>query len=585
MKISTRFENFPPYQPIEPFEILSERLNMAPKMIIKLDANENPYGPSPLALQAIANLQFPNIYPDPESRKLRTALSEFTGVPAENLMAGAGADELIDLLLRVMLEPGDQVISSPPTFGMYSFDTLLNGGHLIETPRREDFSLDFPVIKKQVEENNPKIIFVASPNNPDGSMLDNNTVENLLELGPLVVIDEAYIEFATVRGDLGRSASYINLVKEHKNLVVLRTFSKWAGLAGLRVGYGAFPDWIMPVLWKAKQPYNVNVAAQAAAIASLLELDELAMNVERLQNERDKMLEALRIIPFLTPYPSSANFILCKVSGHSGQEIRSYLMEYGIMVRQYNNSYLKNYFRISAGRPHETELLIDVLRAFPEGMGESQKALQKRSELLIPDSSQESRTGRISRNTRETQIEVTVGLDGEGHYKFDTGLPFLEHMLSQIAVHGLFDLVVEAHGDLEIDPHHTVEDVALALGAAFREALGNRVGIVRMASEYCPMDESLALVTIDFSGRPYAVVDVDWFGAEVGGIPVTLITHFLESFSMEARCNLHARVFYGQDDHHKAEALFKALARAVMRAVEIDARRSNRVPSTKGKLF
>jgi histidinol-phosphate aminotransferase len=585
MKTAARFNDFRPYQPIEPVDILAQRLNLAPEAIIKLDANENPYGPSKSAMQALSDLQFLNIYPDPESRTIRAALSNFTAVPVENLMVGAGADELIDLLLRVLLEQGDRVLSCPPTFGMYSFDTLLNGGQLIEVPRKEDFSLDLPAIKAQVKQHQPKIIFIASPNNPDGSLVDRKLVDQLLGLDVMVVIDEAYIEFVDSPDDLGKKASFITLVKENKNLIVLRTFSKWAGLAGLRVGYGAFPDWMLPVLWKAKQPYNVNVAAQAAAVASLESLDQLAKNVERLQGERDRMLEELDLIPYLTPYPSSANFVLCRVEDYPAQIIRSYLMDYGILVRYYDNDFLKDYLRISVGRAHETTFLLEALRAYPKGLDDSRISDHTVLQLKTPGPQIGSRTGRVSRQTRETKIEVSVNLDGQGLYQLDTGLPFLEHMLSQVAVHGLFDLVIEAHGDLEIDPHHTVEDVGLSLGAAFREALGDRAGIVRMASEYCPMDESLAWVSVDFSGRPYAVVDVEWHGAEVGGIPVSLFAHFLESFSIEARCNLHARVLYGQDDHHKAEALFKALGRSLMQAAGLDARRSSLIPSTKGTLF
>jgi imidazoleglycerol-phosphate dehydratase len=158
-------------------------------------------------------------------------------------------------------------------------------------------------------------------------------------------------------------------------------------------------------------------------------------------------------------------------------------------------------------------------------------------------------------------------------------------MLTQIAVHGLFDLVLKARGDLHIDPHHTVEDVALALGQAFQEALGSRSGIVRMAAMEVPMDESLARVTLDFSGRPYAVIQAEWHTPQVGGIPTTLFAHFLESFANQARCNLHVRVQYGKDDHHQAEAIFKALARALNAATRIDPRRSGTVPSSKGVLF
>ena len=193
------------------------------------------------------------------------------------------------------------------------------------------------------------------------------------------------------------------------------------------------------------------------------------------------------------------------------------------------------------------------------------------------------RTAKIERTTSETQITVDLNLDGSGKHDIATGVGFLDHMLTHIAVHGLFDLTVKATGDLHIDVHHTVEDVALVLGSAFDGALGDRKGIVRMASFYAPMDETLAFVAIDLSGRPYAVIDAEWGAAPVGQIPTSLFPHFFESFAVNARCNLHARVLYGRDDHHKAEALFKALARALDAATRTDPRRGG-VPSTKGTL-
>ncbi len=190
----------------------------------------------------------------------------------------------------------------------------------------------------------------------------------------------------------------------------------------------------------------------------------------------------------------------------------------------------------------------------------------------------------LQRQTSETSVNITLNLDGSGQHTINTGLPFLDHMLRHVAVHGLFDLKVEAHGDLEIDPHHTVEDVALTLGTAFDRALGNRKGIVRMGHAYVPMDETLAFVAVDLSGRPYAVVHARWHNPSVGGIPNSLWQHFLESFAVTARCNLHARVLYGHDDHHQAEALFKALARALDTATALDPRRGEVIPSTKGVL-
>lgn len=194
------------------------------------------------------------------------------------------------------------------------------------------------------------------------------------------------------------------------------------------------------------------------------------------------------------------------------------------------------------------------------------------------------RTAEISRQTNETQIEIKLDLDGTAKYEISTGIGFLDHMLTHLAVHGLFDLSVKAHGDLEIDTHHTVEDVALTLGQAFDKALGNRKGIVRISDSFVPMDETLAHVAIDLSGRPYSVVQAEWHMPYIGTIPATLFPHFFESFAVTARCNLHARVLYSRDDHHQAEALFKAWARALDIATQMDPRRAEAIPSTKGTL-
>ena len=194
-----------------------------------------------------------------------------------------------------------------------------------------------------------------------------------------------------------------------------------------------------------------------------------------------------------------------------------------------------------------------------------------------------NRTATIHRKTNETDITLSLGLDGAGTHAVATGVPFLDHLLAHVAVHGLIDLSVEAHGDLHIDEHHTVEDVAIVLGQALAQALGDRAGIRRMGHAYVPMDEALAFVAIDLSGRPYAVVDVSFSTPRIGTLGTSLVGHFLESLAVHGRMNLHARILYGRDDHHKAEALFKALGRALRAAVEPDPRRSG-VASTKGTL-
>lgn len=194
-----------------------------------------------------------------------------------------------------------------------------------------------------------------------------------------------------------------------------------------------------------------------------------------------------------------------------------------------------------------------------------------------------TRNTTLKRQTSETDIQLTLDLDGSGQHNIETGVGFLDHMLTHVALHGLFDLDVTAHGDLHIDAHHTIEDVAIVLGQALDSALGDRQGISRMGHAYVPMDEALARVVLDLSGRPYSVVDASWHTPAMGQMPTSLVGHFLETLAVHSRMNLHAHVFYGRDDHHQAEALFKALGRALRQAVAIDARRQG-VPSTKGTL-
>ncbi len=374
MQLPSHIANLPPYIPIEPFEVLSDRVGRSPEQIIKLDANENPYGMSPRARAALANLPYGHIYPDPESRALRTALSAFTGTPTENLLAGAGADELIDLIMRVTLNPGDAILNCPPTFGMYAFDADLNNAKIVNVPRKADFSVDLDGILEAAEKFSPKLIFLTSPNNPDGSLLPEPALQKLLTLSALIVLDEAYIEFAAPES-LGRTISQITEVPNRKNLIVLRTFSKLAGLAGLRVGYGAFPSWLMPTLWKAKQPYNVNVAASTAALAALEDTAYLTETVSKLVVERQRLFDELSRIDWLSPYPSNANFILCRVTGRDAAQLKADLVtQHGIFIRHFNKPGLDDHIRISIGKPEQTNYLLSALLAF---VTESQRHREK----------------------------------------------------------------------------------------------------------------------------------------------------------------------------------------------------------------
>jgi imidazoleglycerol-phosphate dehydratase len=187
----------------------------------------------------------------------------------------------------------------------------------------------------------------------------------------------------------------------------------------------------------------------------------------------------------------------------------------------------------------------------------------------------------VRRETTETNISLELVLDGSGVWETNTGVRIFDHLIAQIARHGLFDIKLSAVGN---DQHHLVEDVAICLGRAFNEALGEKRGIVRMADVAVPMDDALAMVAVDIGGRGYAVLDLSFSDNDMAGFPTDLIRHFMESFAIEGRLNLHARVAYGTNDHHKAEALFKALGRALDAATKVDERIAGELPSTKGLL-
>ncbi len=360
--------NMEPYTPIVPFEVLSRRLGRRPEEIVKLDANENPYGPSPRVRERLAGYPFYHIYPDPQQEQLRAALADYVGVPEEHILPGHGADELIDLLCRLFLEPGDVVINAPPTFGMYEFDAVVNMGRVVHVWRDERFHVDVEAIARAVaatdggNNGRAKLLFLTSPNNPDGSLLAAETLAALLDLPIMVVVDEAYIEFA------GRP-SFASLVPERENLVVLRTFSKWAGIAGLRLGYGIFPAWLMPHLWRFKQPYNVNVAATVAGLAALEDRDYYAATTAAIVRERDRLFRELGRFSFLHPYPSHANFVLCRVEGTDAWALKTWLERRGILVRYFRKPGLENCIRVSAGKPEHTDALLSALEEFATSRG------------------------------------------------------------------------------------------------------------------------------------------------------------------------------------------------------------------------
>jgi histidinol-phosphate aminotransferase len=355
-----------PYTPVAPIEVLAERLGLPVERIVKLDANESPYGPSPRALAALAALggaqnshagygdpSVVAIYPDPNHTLLRAKLSQFTGQPPERIICDSGSGELIDLLMRAILQPDDAIVDCQPTFGMYSFDAGIHGARVVNVPRDAAFNLDIEAIADATEQHGAKLLFVTLPNNPTGNLTPRAEIERLLELPLLVVVDEAYIEFS--------GASVVDMIGRHPNLAVLRTFSKWAGLAGLRIGYGLFHEELIEHLWKIKQPYNINVAAQAAALGSLEDLDFLMDKVACIVAERERMYAHLGAMPGMQVYPSEANFLLCRVLHGDAATLKDDLMRRGILIRYFDKPGLRDCIRFSIGTPEQNDVLLAAL--------------------------------------------------------------------------------------------------------------------------------------------------------------------------------------------------------------------------------
>lgn len=357
VRIRADVKSMKAYTPTTSLDVFAERLGFNIADLIKLDANENPFGCSPKVNEALANLSNMNVYPDPESNKLRDLLSDYTGVSRDQILCGAGADELIEIILQLFIEPNDVIVNTPPTFAMYGFDAPLYYGQVVDVYRQDDFSLDVDAIEQAVLEHDAKLLFLCSPNNPSGNVISPDTLKRLLNLPTMIVLDEAYAEFAD-------QDSVVSWVDDYPNLIVLRTMSKWAGLAGLRVGYGIFPLALMSHLWKIKQPYNVNLAADIAAQVSLQDADYLMGLVKQMVEQCQRMETAFAELSFLSPYPSQSNFVLSKVIGMSASDLRDQLAQQGIIVRYYNKPRLHDHIRISAGTPEQVDKLLDILVSF-----------------------------------------------------------------------------------------------------------------------------------------------------------------------------------------------------------------------------
>ena len=537
-----------------------------------MDANESPFDNGY------------NRYPDPSQARLKRRIAEIKGVDVQNIFVGNGSDEAIDLCFRIFCNPGlDNAIAIAPSYGMYSTCAAVNDVEMREVLLNDDFSL--PVERLlDAADNNSKLLFICSPNNPTGNVFPREEIERILqEFDGMVVLDEAYIDFADEPGML-RS------LENWPNLIILQTFSKAWGMAGLRAGLAFASNYVMRLFAQVKYPYNINVAT-LSAVEKLLKagVDDRVKLIKEQRAFMERKLAGMECV--WRVYPSQANFLLVQVD--NAADLYNYLLGEGIIVRDRSRMPLcDNTLRITIGTPQENVRLLRAIAEYDikrygsraeggplaEGKSLAEGELMAERELL---QEYESRSARVIRTTNETSVSVSVDLDNSGTGGISTGLSFLDHMLMQIVHHGGIMLTINASGDLEVDEHHTMEDVAITLGQALSKALGEKRGIERYGFAL-PMDESEAIVLLDFGGRIDFKWEVTFYGERVGDVPTQMFRHFFQSLCSAMNCNLHISA-RGENDHHIAEAIFKAFARALKAAVRREPF-NYEIPSSKGLL-
>jgi histidinol-phosphate aminotransferase/imidazoleglycerol-phosphate dehydratase/histidinol-phosphatase len=522
---------------------------------IAIDANESPWPP----FGPIAALCAPHRYPDPQPAALCQRLAAVYGVAPKQLLVGRGSDEGIDLLTRLFCRAGqDEILICPPTFGMYEVYAEIQGAKIIKVPLTKGWQLDVPAITRACTPNT-KLIFIPSPNAPMGHLMRREDILALCKAHAeqsLIVIDEAYVEFA------GKPEGLVPELKNYPNLVILRTLSKSHALAGERIGAVIAAPEINHVLQKVQAPYPLTQSSIVAALDALSP-NGLVQSAERrklLASERMRLAKLLPQSPYVkSVFPSDANFLL--VETKDAKTFMEKLQAYGIRARD-RSKIVPDAVRFSFGTPEENNILLKALDIDVETKPTRIRLFSKQ------------------RKTKETAIDVTVNLDEPGFLDIATGIGFFDHMLSQLASHGGFGLVLHCKGDLEIDQHHSIEDCALALGETLKAALGDKRGIARFGFN-APLDEALAQVTVDLSGRPYFVFTGTFPSQTVGEMSSEMVPHFFRSLATAMGAAIHVTV-QGENTHHMVEASFKATGRALREAFRREG--GSAIPSTKGTL-
>ena len=519
---------------------------------IFLDANECAFEP----FVGAHNL---SRYPEQQPVALQDAICRWLDVSSRHITITRGADEAIDCLVRAFCVPSrDNIVICPPTFAMYAQSAALQNAEVREARLDNKFDLDVNLIKQNTDKNT-KIIFVCSPNNPTANLM---TRARILQLcadyadTALIVVDETYVEFAD-------SESMIPCLDAHANLVVLRTLSKSHAAAGLRCGVAVARSDVTGLLKKVLAPYPLAQPVVDAALTILSAPSQAVLAAKRrdIVARREEVAAALSACPDIVELlPSDTNYLLVRVK--DAADLCNKCRNSGIILRnQSHQPGLENSVRVSIGSHEEMQAFIALIKG----------------ETLEPRADQ--RVGTVIRKTNETAISIRVNLDAVAPVRIRTGIGFYDHMLDQIAKHGGFSMEIECDGDLHVDAHHSVEDCAIALGQAIRQALGDKRGLDRYGF-FLPMDESQVKVALDFGGRFYLDFKADFPESHVGDLPTDMVPHVFYSLAENMQANLHIAVT-GENTHHMVEACFKGFGRALRQAIRRD---GDEMPSTKGSL-
>ncbi len=531
---------------------------------LRLDFNENTGGCSPRVMERLRQLQPEQLACYPEREPVERAVASFLGLQPEQVLLTNGVDEAIHLVCEAYLEPEDDALVVVPTFAMYQICMAATGARVISIPADENFR--FPTSKVMAYTTAPRtrLIAIANPNNPTGAVASADDLLLIARSAPqaAVLVDEAYFEFY--------GESLLEYAGQVPNLFIARTFSKAYGMASLRVGVLAGAAEQIQSLRRACSPLQrerrgPGLSARGAGRPGIR--SPLCGRGEGEPQPAGRRISCPGNSLLAEPGKFCAGADRAQPRGFCPRHESARDSGARPVVR----------FRLRRLRSHHRRLA--GTHGTPSGRAARDLA---RDRLERRDTAM--RRARIVRKTQETAIRAVLNIDGRGRYKVSTGIRFFDHMLELFARHGGFDLELQAKGDLDVDQHHTVEDVGIVLGEAFHQALGSKRGILRAGYFVMPMDETLGLAAVDFGGRASSVVDTKVRQRLVGDLQAELVYDFFEGFARGARANVHARVLYGRSNHHKIESLFKAFSRALRAACWRDRRMARLLPSTKGLL-